>query len=78
MRQIEDGSEQSVRRKFILSIVFLLAGIIYAIWPFDLIPDVPFVGWIDDIIVLIITFLLSWREYRKMQKEKRELEQNRA
>lgn len=34
------------------SILFLLA-IGYTISPIDIIPDVPIVGWIDDIIVLL-------------------------
>jgi len=27
-------------------------AIAYAIWPLDLIPDVPFIGWLDDIGVM--------------------------
>jgi len=78
MNQITDRSEQSVKRKLILSIVFLVAGVVYAISPIDLIPDilVP-IGWVDDILFLIVSFVLSALAYLKMRKEKRELERQR-
>jgi uncharacterized membrane protein YkvA (DUF1232 family) len=78
MNQIEDRSEQTIKRRMILSIVFLVAGIVYAISPIDLIPDIlgP-IGWIDDILFLIVSFTLSALSYLKMRKEKKALEQGR-
>jgi uncharacterized membrane protein YkvA (DUF1232 family) len=34
-------------------LVIVLGVIAYCIWPLDLIPDVPGVGWIDDIAVVV-------------------------
>lgn len=36
----------------------LLLGLGYLIWPLDLIPDVPFVGHLDDIGIIFL--LLNW------------------
>lgn len=38
-------------RKQFLSLIFLGASIIYDVMPVDFIPDVPFIGWLDDIFV---------------------------
>ena len=36
-----------------------LAAILYAVLPTDLIPDfLPFLGWLDDIVILIISALV--------------------
>ena len=32
--------------------LFVLAAVFYVIWPLDLIPDVPIVGWLDDLGVM--------------------------
>lgn len=32
--------------------LFVLAAVFYVVWPADLIPDVPFIGWLDDIGVM--------------------------
>ncbi len=79
MEQIEDKSEGIIKRRMILSVVFLLAGIVYLISPIDLIPDIlgP-IGWVDDIFFLIVSFLLSFLSWLKMKKEKRELEDRRG
>ena len=37
--------------------VMLGAAVLYAVSPIDLIPDVPVVGWIDDISLLLVTSL---------------------
>lgn len=34
-------------------------GMVYGIWPLDVIPDIPVIGWVDDIRVLGTTFLIS-------------------
>lgn len=38
-------------RKQTTSILLLVASVIYAMIPTDLIPDIPFVGWLDDTLV---------------------------
>ncbi len=68
-------SLKTARLKFILAIVFLIAGIIYTISPIDLIPDLlgP-VGWVDDIAALLVTFLYAAFAYFRMRRmESREL-----
>jgi uncharacterized membrane protein YkvA (DUF1232 family) len=69
-QQLQDKSIQHAKRRFFMSLVFLIAGIMYAISPVDLIPDVlaP-IGWVDDLGVLFGTFLFSWLSYRKMKKQ---------
>ena len=32
-------------------------GILYTVSPFDLIPDIPFVGWVDDFFILSSSLL---------------------
>jgi uncharacterized membrane protein YkvA (DUF1232 family) len=29
--------------------LFVLAAALYVVWPMDLIPDVPLIGWLDDL-----------------------------
>lgn len=71
MHQIEDRSAVNVKRRFIISLILLIAGIIYAISPVDIIPDVLVpIGWVDDIGVLLASFLYSWHSYRKLKKER--------
>jgi uncharacterized membrane protein YkvA (DUF1232 family) len=36
----------------ILGKLFVLAAVFYVVWPADLIPDVPIIGWLDDIGVM--------------------------
>jgi uncharacterized membrane protein YkvA (DUF1232 family) len=36
----------------LLGKLFVLAAVFYVVWPADLIPDVPIVGWLDDIGVM--------------------------
>ncbi len=38
-------------RKQITSLLLLGASIIYDVIPADFIPDIPFVGWLDDLLV---------------------------
>ena len=32
--------------------MFVLAAVFYVVWPADLIPDVPVIGWLDDLGVM--------------------------
>ncbi len=77
MQQIEDRSPAHVKRRFIISLVLLVAGIVYAISPIDIIPDVLVpIGWVDDIGVLLASFIYSWYSYRKLKKEQTAIENN--
>ncbi|MES2205682.1 MAG: DUF1232 domain-containing protein [Pseudomonadota bacterium] len=37
--------------------MFVLLSMVYAISPIDIIPDIPFIGWVDDITFLIVAAL---------------------
>ena len=36
---------------------FVLLGLLYGVSPIDIIPDIPVIGWTDDVLVLILTTL---------------------
>jgi uncharacterized membrane protein YkvA (DUF1232 family) len=38
-------------RKQITSLILLAASIIYDVIPADIIPDIPFIGWLDDMLI---------------------------
>lgn len=47
-------------------------GVLYAVWPLDVIPDViPLVGWLDDVGVLSVVTWFVVREIRRHGKRKR-------
>jgi uncharacterized membrane protein YkvA (DUF1232 family) len=73
MKQIEDKSLESARKRFIISLVLLGLALIYLISPIDIIPDVIFpVGYLDDIPLLLSTALYAGYAYRKLKKEQKE------
>ena len=41
--------------------LFVLAAVVYVICPIDLIPDVPIVGWLDDIGVMSLAVAWMWK-----------------
>ncbi|OGG00436.1 hypothetical protein A2Y99_00470 [Candidatus Gottesmanbacteria bacterium RBG_13_37_7] len=51
-------------RKFLPYLIISL-GVVYGVWPMDLIPDVPVAGWIDDIGVIGATLLIAFILYFK-------------
>lgn len=58
------------RKKFKYSIIWLTIGILYSIWPLDIIPDsFPVVGWIDDISLLLATFTNSGLRYWRLKSK---------
>jgi uncharacterized membrane protein YkvA (DUF1232 family) len=61
-----DPTLKKAKRKFILSLILFAGGVVYAIWPMDLIPDLlgP-VGWIDDLTLLGISFANAANSYRR-------------
>ncbi len=66
---LTDGQLLRARIRYYASLAFLAAGILYALFPLDLIPDLlgP-VGWVDDIGVLIVSFVFALRSYRRVKR----------
>ena len=57
------------KKRLIVAVILLFLGIIYAIVPFDF-DFIPVIGWIDDIGVLLVTFinaLISFIRYKKAE-----------
>jgi uncharacterized membrane protein YkvA (DUF1232 family) len=52
--------------KAIAAIIFLILNLIYIISPIDFIPDfIPVIGWIDDIIALLIAISIGVKIFIK-------------
>ena len=49
---LSDYIEGIYEKAPIATIIAVLGGLIYLVWPFDAIPDIPFIGWVDDAAVL--------------------------
>ena len=50
--------------------LFVLAALFYVVWPADLIPDVPIIGWLDDIGVMGLATAYLSRVLTKYRAEK--------
>jgi uncharacterized membrane protein YkvA (DUF1232 family) len=44
-----------------------VAAVLYAVWPLDVIPDVPVIGWLDDLGVLSLATWYMVREIKRHQ-----------
>jgi uncharacterized membrane protein YkvA (DUF1232 family) len=44
-----------------------MMGILYAISPIDMIPDIPFIGYIDDVVVLGFVWRHLTKEVKKYE-----------
>ena len=52
--------------KSIAAIVFIILNLIYIISPIDFIPDfIPVIGWVDDIIALLIAISIGVKYFLK-------------
>jgi uncharacterized membrane protein YkvA (DUF1232 family) len=52
--------------KSIAAIVFIALNLIYIISPIDFIPDfIPVIGWVDDIIALLIAISIGMKYFVK-------------
>ena len=49
--------------------LFVLAAVFYVVWPADLIPDVPVIGWLDDIGVMGLATAYLSRVIGKYRRE---------
>jgi len=65
---------QKIKLRFIVSLFLLGAGLLYAIWPVDLIPDllVP-VGWVDDIGILAASAVFAGLSYYKIKRNQKKI-----
>jgi DnaJ-domain-containing protein 1 len=51
------------------AVVFILAGLVYLIWPFDMAPDyIAVVGWLDDLLVLGVTIYMAAQSMKRRVK----------
>jgi len=68
-RSSREKNFERARFRYRASLVFLVAGLVYTLFPLDLIPDLlgP-LGWVDDIGVLSLAFLTALRSYRRMKR----------
>lgn len=58
----------SVRK--LLPLIVLSLGVLYGLWPIDVIPDIPIIGWIDDIGVLGTSIIIAIKLYSKNKNPK--------
>jgi len=49
------------REASMLGKLFVLMAVVYVVSPIDLIPDVPIVGWLDDIGVMGLAVAWMWK-----------------
>ena len=47
------------------SLVFMGLAALYDVSPVDIIPDIPVVGWIDDILITLTAFLNCIQQFTK-------------
>lgn len=50
--------------------IILAFGVSYGVWPVDAIPDVPVIGWLDDLGVIGTAIFFALRFYSKNKKQK--------
>jgi uncharacterized membrane protein YkvA (DUF1232 family) len=69
MKKIEDKSIATAKKKLVIAVIFMIAGVIYTISPIDLIPDVlgP-IGWVDDLVVMCAAFIYYFYSYKKLKR----------
>ena len=47
-------------------LAWTVAGVVYLLWPFDLIPDfLALVGWVDDLLIAGFSFYMAWRTFKR-------------
>jgi uncharacterized membrane protein YkvA (DUF1232 family) len=61
-------------RKF-LPYILIALGFVYGIFPLDLIPDIPVVGWVDDIGVMGTTIMIAVILLLRNQEKRKKIEE---
>lgn len=56
--------KRPIRDKFWLIKIGLVLffAFFYDIWPFDLIPDIPVLGWGDDLLVTVLSIYYAYKK----------------
>jgi len=50
----------------LFAIILIIIALIYDINPIDFIPDIaPFIGWIDDVVITLISIINAYINWRK-------------
>ena len=62
MSHVNESSEVEVisqvpERSLVMPVVFLVLAILYDLSPIDIIPDIPVIGYVDDLIITAIATL---------------------
>ena len=57
--------EERMTGKKVSSLVFMGLAALYDVSPVDIIPDIPVVGWIDDILITLTAFLNCIQQFTK-------------
>lgn len=48
------------------AVIWLIAGAVYLLWPYDVIPDfLVLVGWIDDLLIAGLAAYMAMRSLKK-------------
>ena len=63
------------KKRMIISLVFLAFGVIYALSPIDIIPDILIpIGWIDDLAVLLAAAVSSVLSFLRLHLAKKKMQ----
>lgn len=54
---MERKETDKVGRRSVWSWIILVLAVIYGVSPVDIVPDVPFIGWVDDFFIILFAAL---------------------
>lgn len=60
----------SIVKKFLPYLVIFL-GIAYGVWPLDIIPNIPIVGWFDDLGIIGMAIFIAIKLFSNKKNEGR-------
>ncbi len=54
------------------ALIWIIAGLVYLLWPYDVIPDfIVLVGWVDDILIALLALTMAVQSLKKKLKPPR-------
>lgn len=54
---MERKETDKVGKRSVWSWIILVLAVIYGVSPVDIVPDVPFIGWVDDFFIILFAAL---------------------